>query len=139
MKIKRYVAPTMREAIAQVREEQGPEAVILSNRRIDGGMEVIAAIDYDEGLMTQAVAQLAPKRAAPAESATKEQQVRQDKNPPEQKPAQTEQLRSARDTGRAATLRAADERPRSDGGTVAATVADRMSASEPPGMDSRRP
>ena len=138
MKIKRYVAPTMREAIAQVREEQGPEAVILSNRRIDGGMEVIAAIDYDEGLMTQAVAQLAPKRAAPAESATKEQQVRQDKNPPEQKPAQTEQLRSARDTGRAATLRAADERPRSDGGTVAATVADRMSASEPPGMDSRR-
>ncbi|HEU4530610.1 MAG TPA: hypothetical protein VFR59_05460, partial [Steroidobacteraceae bacterium] len=115
MKIKRYVAPTMREAIAQVRAEQGPEAVILSNRRIDGGMEVIAAIDYDEGLMTQAVAQLAPKRA-PAEPATREQEVRQDRNPPEQKPVQTEHLRSARDTGSAATLRAADERPRSDGG-----------------------
>ncbi len=61
MKIKRYVAPTMREAIAQVRAEQGPEAVILSNRRIDDGMEVIAAVDYDETLMTQAFAQIAPR------------------------------------------------------------------------------
>ncbi len=61
MKIKRYVAPTMREAIAQVRAEQGPEAVILSNRRIDDGMEVIAAVDYDETLMTQAFAQIVPR------------------------------------------------------------------------------
>src|SRR5262245_51064797 len=64
MKIKRYVAPTMREAIAQIRAEQGPEAVILSNRSIDGGMEIIAAVDYDEGLMSQALAQIAPKPKA---------------------------------------------------------------------------
>ena len=51
MKIKRYLANDMRQAIRMVREEQGPDAVILSNRRIDGGVEIVAAIDYDESLV----------------------------------------------------------------------------------------
>jgi flagellar biosynthesis protein FlhF len=51
MKIKRFTAKNMREAIRMVREEQGPDAVILSNRRINGGIEVVAAVDYDEALM----------------------------------------------------------------------------------------
>ena len=56
MRIKRYVAATMREVLAQVREEQGPDAVILSNRRSEGGgVELITAIDYDDALMDQAV------------------------------------------------------------------------------------
>ncbi len=56
MKIKRFVAPDMRTAFAMVRDEQGPNAVILSNRRVDGGgVEVIAATDYDEALVRQAV------------------------------------------------------------------------------------
>jgi flagellar biosynthesis protein FlhF len=56
MKIKRFVAPDMRTAFSMVRDEQGPNAVILSNRRIDGGgVEVIAATDYDEALVRQAV------------------------------------------------------------------------------------
>ncbi|MHB8477904.1 MAG: flagellar biosynthesis protein FlhF, partial [Steroidobacteraceae bacterium] len=50
MKIKRYTAESMRAALAQVRAEQGPDAVILSSRRIEDGIEVIAAVDYDEGL-----------------------------------------------------------------------------------------
>jgi len=54
MKIKRFMAKNMREAIRLVREEQGPDAVILSNRRIDGGVEVVAAVDYDAALMQQA-------------------------------------------------------------------------------------
>ena len=54
MKIKRFLAKNMREAIRLVREEQGPDAVILSNRRIDGGVEVVAAVDYDAALMQQA-------------------------------------------------------------------------------------
>lgn len=40
----------MREAIRMVRDEQGPDAVILSNRRIPGGVEVVAATDYDVAL-----------------------------------------------------------------------------------------
>lgn len=45
MKIKRYLAPTMRQAMAQVREEQGLEAVILSTRTVAEGVEVVAATD----------------------------------------------------------------------------------------------
>jgi flagellar biosynthesis protein FlhF len=44
MKIKRFVAPDMRQAMREVREEQGPDAVILSTRRIDDGIEIIAAL-----------------------------------------------------------------------------------------------
>ncbi|ANB02802.1 flagellar biosynthesis protein FlhF [Ectothiorhodospira sp. BSL-9] len=53
MKIKRYFAPDMRQAIRQVRDSQGPDAVILSSRSVDGGIELIAAIDYDEDLVTE--------------------------------------------------------------------------------------
>lgn len=45
----------MRHVLRRVREEQGPDAVILSNRRVDGGIEVVTAIDYDEALMQQAL------------------------------------------------------------------------------------
>jgi flagellar biosynthesis protein FlhF len=47
MKMKRYQAKDMRQALTMIRAEQGPEAVILSSRRIAGGVEVCAAIDYD--------------------------------------------------------------------------------------------
>jgi len=47
MKIKHYRAPDMRQALRQVREAQGPDAVILSSRRIANGVEVVAAVDYD--------------------------------------------------------------------------------------------
>jgi flagellar biosynthesis protein FlhF len=51
MKVKRFFAPDMRQAIRLVRETQGPDAVILSNRKVDGGIEIIAALDYDESLL----------------------------------------------------------------------------------------
>jgi flagellar biosynthesis protein FlhF len=69
MKIKRFVAPDMRQAMREVREEQGPEAVILSTRRLDDGIELIAAIDYDEALVREAARHGAPApEARPAES-----------------------------------------------------------------------
>ncbi|MDJ0911274.1 MAG: flagellar biosynthesis protein FlhF [Woeseiaceae bacterium] len=55
MKIKRYLDKDMRHVLRRVREDQGPDAVILSNRRVDDGIEVIAAIDYDEALVRHAV------------------------------------------------------------------------------------
>lgn len=51
MKIKRYFAPDIKQAIRMVREEQGPDAVILSNRKVDGGVEIVAARDFDERAM----------------------------------------------------------------------------------------
>lgn len=54
MKIKRFVASDMRQAMKLVREEQGPDAVILSTRRLPEGIEIIAALDYDEALVREA-------------------------------------------------------------------------------------
>lgn len=55
MKIKRYFAPDIKQAIRMVREEQGPDAVILSNRKVDGGVEIVAARDFDEQSMMDQV------------------------------------------------------------------------------------
>ncbi len=51
MKIKRFHAKDMRSTIRKVREQLGADAVILSNRRVADGVEIIAAIDYDETLL----------------------------------------------------------------------------------------
>ncbi len=48
MKIKRFFAADMREALRQVKEELGADAVILSNNKVSDGIELVAAIDYDE-------------------------------------------------------------------------------------------
>ncbi len=66
MKIKRFVAADMRQAMREVREEQGPDAVILSTRRIADGIEIIAALDYDEALMREASRQGAPAADVPS-------------------------------------------------------------------------
>jgi flagellar biosynthesis protein FlhF len=64
MKIKHYRAPDMRQALRQVRDAQGPDAVILSSRRISGGVEVVAAIDYDsEESTVETPAPAAPSRS----------------------------------------------------------------------------
>jgi flagellar biosynthesis protein FlhF len=47
MKIKRYVAADMRNALRAIREEQGPDAVILSSRPVAQGVEVCAAVDVE--------------------------------------------------------------------------------------------
>ncbi len=49
MKIKRTTAPDMRTAMKIIRDEQGPDAVILGNRRVPGGIEIVSAIDYEAG------------------------------------------------------------------------------------------
>ena len=48
MKIKRVIAKDMRQGIRRVREELGEDAVILSNRKVDEGVEIVVGIDYDE-------------------------------------------------------------------------------------------
>jgi flagellar biosynthesis protein FlhF len=53
MKIKRFQAADVRQAIKEVRDVLGPDAVILSNNRVDGGVEIVAATDYDESQFQQ--------------------------------------------------------------------------------------
>jgi flagellar biosynthesis protein FlhF len=50
MNIRRFVATDMREALAAIRAELGADAVMLSTRKLPTGVEVIAAIDYDDSL-----------------------------------------------------------------------------------------
>ena len=60
MKIKRFVAPDMRTAFAMVRQEHGPDAVILSNRVTEDGVEIVAASNYDEALVKHTLEAMRP-------------------------------------------------------------------------------
>ncbi|MDO9269378.1 MAG: flagellar biosynthesis protein FlhF [Methylobacter sp.] len=77
MKIKRFFAPDIRQAMRMVKEELGADAVIMSNRSVDGGVEIVAARDFDEQLIQsklqkQAAEQQASERSQrfPADSET---------------------------------------------------------------------
>jgi flagellar biosynthesis protein FlhF len=68
MKIKRYFATDIRQAIRLVREELGPDAVILSNRTVDGGIEIVAAMDYEALLTDLGVGRTSTYAASAADS-----------------------------------------------------------------------
>ena len=53
--MKRYFAADSRQALRELRDDQGPDAVILSNRRVNGGVEIIAALDYDEAMINSSL------------------------------------------------------------------------------------
>jgi flagellar biosynthesis protein FlhF len=55
MNIRKFVAPTMRDALQQVRVALGADAVILSNRRTGDSVELLAADDYDEAVYAAAM------------------------------------------------------------------------------------
>ncbi len=65
MKIKRFVAPDMRQALRMVRETLGEDAVILSNKSIDEGVELTAAVD----LVTDETEEAAASKPAPGAAA----------------------------------------------------------------------
>lgn len=46
MNTQKFNAPDMRQALKLVRDALGADAVILSNRKVAGGVEIIAAADY---------------------------------------------------------------------------------------------
>lgn len=48
MKIKRFVAKDIRQAMKMVKDELGADAVIMSNKPVDEGVEIVAARDFDE-------------------------------------------------------------------------------------------
>ena len=48
MKVKRYFAANMRSALDLIKQEQGPDVLILSNRKVDGGVELITADELTE-------------------------------------------------------------------------------------------
>ncbi|TAA40302.1 flagellar biosynthesis protein FlhF [Corallincola spongiicola] len=61
MKIKRFFAKDMRTALNEVKATLGADAVIMSNKKVTGGIEIVAAVDYD-------AAKKKTEKAAPAAS-----------------------------------------------------------------------
>ena len=57
MQVKRFFAADMRQAMKLVRDELGPDAAILSNRRVAGGVELTAA-NVTDGICFAAVIEL---------------------------------------------------------------------------------
>jgi flagellar biosynthesis protein FlhF len=51
MNVKKFTAPTSREALRKVRDALGPDAVILSNRPVDGVVEILALAGDDVASM----------------------------------------------------------------------------------------
>jgi flagellar biosynthesis protein FlhF len=66
VKIRRFVAKDMRSALAQIKDELGADAVIMSNKKIPEGVELMAAIDYSQTL-PNAVPNIKDEKAAKRE------------------------------------------------------------------------
>ncbi len=47
MNVKRFFGRTNKEALAKLRAELGPDAVVLKNRSVEGGIEILAMADHD--------------------------------------------------------------------------------------------
>ena len=67
MNVKRYFAPTAREALRALKEALGPDAIVLSNRAVEGGVEILAlpgeAVSALQAANRAAVAAKAPPAA----------------------------------------------------------------------------
>lgn len=71
MNISRFFGTTNREAMRQVRLALGPDALIISNRRVDGGVEILAADPTAlEGIENAAAGAAPAPSAAPAAPST---------------------------------------------------------------------
>ncbi len=53
MKIKRFMAKDVRHAMNDVRDTLGPDAVIISNKKIGDSVELVAAMDFDANVFAQ--------------------------------------------------------------------------------------
>lgn len=53
MKIQRYTMADMRSAMQIIQQDHGADAVIVSREKIENGIVVVAAVDYDDALYKQ--------------------------------------------------------------------------------------
>lgn len=56
MKLKRFTAADTRSAMQKIKTVFGPDAVILSSTRVEDGVEVVAAVDFDETMLATEIA-----------------------------------------------------------------------------------
>jgi flagellar biosynthesis protein FlhF len=66
MNVKKFTAATSREALRKVREALGPDAVILSNRPVDGVVEILALANDDVASISSPAAGTEMAQPAPS-------------------------------------------------------------------------
>lgn len=100
MKIKRIFAKDMRQALALVRDNHGPDAVILSSKPTQGGVEVISAIDFDQAEVEELLARQKPpapaRRPASAAMPARKPVSAPREAPPPESPAPVRPVRAPR-------------------------------------------
>ena len=69
MNVKRYFAKTAREALRMLKDELGPDAVVLSNRAANGGVEILALPAGDVASLQRARSQAQAQAQAAAVAA----------------------------------------------------------------------
>jgi flagellar biosynthesis protein FlhF len=52
MNVRRYIAATARDALRKVKDSLGPDAIILSNRSVPGGVEIMAVAAREISMLT---------------------------------------------------------------------------------------
>lgn len=65
MNVRKFHASTTREALRQVRDALGADAIILSNRQVAGGIEIMAVADMDVSSLAGNPVSPAPVKARP--------------------------------------------------------------------------
>ncbi|WP_456269265.1 flagellar biosynthesis protein FlhF [Kushneria sp. AK178] len=66
MGVHRFIGINARDAMRQVRESLGDEALILSNRQVEGGVEIVAMLDADQQSLTDSHSVSEPEPVAPS-------------------------------------------------------------------------
>ncbi len=66
MNVKRFFAPTAREALRELKEMLGADAIVLSNRAVEGGVEILALPGEAIGALQAANRAAVAARTAPA-------------------------------------------------------------------------
>jgi flagellar biosynthesis protein FlhF len=66
---RKYLAASARDALRRIKEELGPDAIVLSNRPVEGGVEILALPAHALEAMTAPAKKAAPKAEPVAEPA----------------------------------------------------------------------
>ena len=66
MNVRRFIAANAREALKKVKETLGNDAIILSNRGIPGGVEIMAVASRDMAMIVPTPATDRPAAVRPA-------------------------------------------------------------------------
>jgi flagellar biosynthesis protein FlhF len=65
MSMRRFVAPTARDCLRRVKEELGPDAIVVSNRPVNGGVEIMAMTSESFEALSR---QMPPREVSPTPS-----------------------------------------------------------------------